>query len=115
MSPTCPFLAVAPEYSAQPTYAANEGTRNLTVEVGLVSSPFPQEGDYSWLFNGKPLSSRNGIVLSANSIRFSEITRQHSGTYQVTASNEAGSGSAEFQIDVNRKRSPFNRSEAVWL
>ena len=99
------FLVVAPEYSIQPTYTVIEGTRNLTVEVGLVSSPFPLEGDFLWLFNGNPLRSRDGITLSARSIRFSEITRKNSGTYQVTASNEAGSGSAEFEIDVNRKRS----------
>ena len=65
-----------------------------------IISADPQPDSFTWTKDTVPLSSTDRIALTVNSISISSVSRSDRGVYIVTASNVAGSGSANFTLNV---------------
>ena len=61
--------------------------------------------DYQWLFNGiqVPSNSLNPNVSAYPNITFTNISRNDSGNYSITITNEAGTTNGYFLLDVQCK------------
>ncbi len=74
----------------------------VRIEPGLDASPFPTT--FSWTRNGEPFTPPPGGSVGADFIDFGgPIDRTAAGTYMVTSSNDAGEGSATFELVVQCK------------
>ena len=89
-----------PEYTVASQFDVNSG-ESLSVSLTLDAFPLPGANDFSWTFNGQPLMSSARISFSVDSIQFTNIQFSDGGIYMITATNEAGSGSASFTLVVN--------------
>ena len=88
----------APIYTVTNLFEANEGD-TLTINLGLDGFPLPPSS-FSWMFDNQPLAGDSRIILGVDSIEFSPTQRGDTGSYIVTATNIAGSGSGSFNVEV---------------
>ena len=74
----------------------NNITVNLTVEEA--PTPFPPT---QWTHEGQLLLfNSNNIILTDHTITFGSVQRNQSGNYTLTVSNDAGSATTSFLLDV---------------
>ena len=65
--------------------------------------PIPP-GDFQWLFNGQIVQNSSNIITSSYpNITFISASRNNSGNYSISVSNEAGSTAGFFVLDVQCK------------
>ena len=94
------FQTVGPEYTVNDTFSVIEGD-SFRVDLGLTGNPLPgAPGTFQWFFNGQPLSQSGDLLLGVNSIDFGIANRAEAGTYSVSATNVAGTGTASFELIV---------------
>ena len=94
------FDTVGPEYTVNDTFTVIEGD-SFRVDLGLTGNPLPgAPGTFQWFFNGQPLSQSGDLLLGVNSIDFGTANRAEAGTYSVSATNVAGTGTASFELMV---------------
>ena len=76
---------------------------NLT--VGGANTPFPPLLTSQWTHEGQPLLSNgsNDIILTDFIITLTNVQRNQSGNYILTVSNDAGSTTTSFILDVKCK------------
>ena len=65
-----------------------------------IISADPQPDSYTWRRNGQIISNSNRITVTANNITISSVNKSDSGVYTIFSSNVAGSGSANFTLNV---------------
>ena len=82
-------------------------TENTTFTVDLTVSgaddPFPPTTSSQWYFNGAAITDGNGTTLMDYSITFTNATRDRSGNYTLTVSNDAGANTGSFILDIQCK------------
>ena len=77
-------------------------TVNLT--VGGTNTPFPPLLTSQWTHEGQSLSNgSNDIILTDFIITLTNVQRNQSGNYTLTVSNDAGSTTTSFILDVQCK------------
>ena len=86
-----------PVYTGVSQFDVDIGSE-LTVDLGLEALPVPGPNNFSWTVNELPLTSSERISFSVNTITFTGVAFSDGGVYSVTATNEAGSGSARFTL-----------------
>ena len=87
-----------PTYIVDDSFVVTEG-EPLRIDLVLDANPTPSVFD--WTLNGQPLTVLPGGELGVDFIDFGgTISRTASGDYLVTSTNDAGSGSASFRLDV---------------
>ena len=85
--------------STQLVVENNNITVDLTVEGA--STPFPPVLTSQWTHEGQPLlSNGNDIILTDYTITLDSVQRNQSGNYTLTVSNDAGSTTTNFILDV---------------
>ena len=79
-----------------------EGNEGEPLDIFLTLDGFPLPPDtFSWTFQGQPLMDTPGrVTTGVDFLQFSALNRDDRGTYMVTATNLAGSGSATFNLEV---------------
>ena len=88
--------------STQLVVENNNITVNLTVEGAPI--PFPPVLISQWTHEGQPLlSNGNDIILTDYTITLGSVQRNQSGNYTLIVSNNAGSTTTNFIIDVQCK------------
>ena len=92
--------------SSTDTQVIIEGN-NITVDltVGGAPTPFPPLLTSQWTHEGQPLLSNgsNDMILSDFIITLTNVQRNQSGNYTLTVSNDAGSTTTSFILDVQCK------------
>lgn len=77
------------------------GGYKLTIDTQISGVPAPTN---SWTFNGEPLTPSENITIEttsqASKLTIVSATLPLSGTYTLTAVNDVGSATAEFNITV---------------
>ena len=97
------YPVVVPRYTVNASFSVMEGDPfDLTLELDAI--PLPSTDNVTWYFNGQVLAMMPGIMLGRDFITISMVTRLDAGTYRVEATNEAGTGSASFQLQVTSKK-----------
>ena len=96
-----PSLLTPPD--TQSVIEGNNITVNLT--VGGAPTPFPPLLTSQWTHEGQPLLSNgsNDIILTDFIITLTNVQRNQSGNYTLTVSNDAGSTTTSFILDVQCK------------
>ena len=98
----CIVVEGTPFYNGNGMVRAVEGSENFTIQLTFEANPLPQEGNFSWFFNGRQLIDReDGIYLGLTTIVFRTVSRNNTGTYRIMSSNAKGSGEFIFQLLVN--------------
>ena len=92
--------------SSTDTQVIIEGN-NITVDltVGGANTPFPPLLTSQWTHEGQSLLSNgsNDIILTDFIITLTNVQRNQSGNYTLTVSNDAGSTTTSFILDVQCK------------
>ncbi len=93
------FLLIAPPvYTVADRFFAIEGDI-LRIDPILDAIPFPTI--FSWTRNGVPYTPPSGGSVGADFIDFGgPIDRSVAGTYMVSSTNDAGTGSATFELII---------------
>ena len=92
-----------PVYTVNASFSVMEGDPfDLTLELDAL--PLPSLDNVTWFFNDQVLAVMPGIILGRDFISIAMVTRLDAGTYRVEATNEAGTGSASFQLQVTSKK-----------
>ena len=80
---------------------------NITVNLTAVGAPtpFPPLLTSQWTHKGQPLlsNSSNDIILTNFIITLTNVQRNQSGNYTLTVSNDVGSTTTSFILDVQCK------------
>ena len=93
------YCADVPDYIAEEEeYRVMAGERNYTIKLMLQASPALTS--YTWMLNGRLLSSGDGITLGADFVTFAVVSETHSGEYTVSGSNSLGTGTVNFTLVV---------------
>ena len=89
--------------STQSVIEGNNITVNLT--VGGTPTPFPPLLISQWAHEGQPLISNdsNDIILTNFIITLTNVQSNQSGNYTLTVSNNAGSTTTSFILDIQCK------------
>ena len=89
--------------STQSVIEGNNITVNLT--IGGAPTPFPPLLTSQWTHEGQPLLSNdnNDIILTNFIITLTNVQRNQSGNYTLTVSNNAGSTTTSFILDIQCK------------
>ena len=97
------LLSLLTPVSTQLVIEGNNITVNLT--VGEAPTPFPPQYTSQWTHDGQPLLSNgsNDILLTEFVITLTSVQRNQSGNYTLTISNDAGSTTTSFILDVQCK------------
>ena len=74
---------------------------DLMVTLVLDALPLPGADNFTWTFNGVTLMPSGRISFTVDTIQFTGVDLSDGGVYMVTATNEAGSGSASFLLVIN--------------
>ena len=95
-------IVVLPTYTVDPSFSVIEG-EPFDLTLGLEDLPFPTLENVTWFIDGRELIEMPGIMLGVDFIRIQMVTRLDGGTYRVEGTNEVGTGSATFQLQVTSK------------
>lgn len=87
---------------------------NFNIQLSLSGNPFPGDDTLMWTFNGMPLSAGGPINFTLDSISFSPITRNNSGTYTVTSSNVVDSATFQFEVMVFCKKATVKYGDPAY-
>lgn len=91
-----------PKISFDETLATQQLRVTSQWKINVEASGFPKP-EIVWTKNGKPITDKQVSVYTeetTSSITIYSVVREDTGTYTVTASNEAGSSSVEMYLRV---------------
>jgi len=92
-------------YQRPPPQMEGDESKTLRFDVKVTGLPAPT---IEWLFNGHPIRSgpRHTLVVRENNVHsllFSRLSLADQGTYEIVATNKAGSNTAEINLTVKPK------------